>query len=88
MLSKTYKGPIEKVVILFESLGGKVNEGRSGSRVKFELPHFLTQNTVMLDVFSPQDGDEATSQPTASPRKKIEITSVKSCSLKTLIKSY
>ena len=70
LLSKTYKGPIEKVVILFESLGGKVNEGRSGSRVKFELPHFLTQNTVMLDVFSPQDGDEATSQPTASPRKK------------------
>ncbi|MDI9634823.1 hypothetical protein QM565_03340 [Geitlerinema splendidum] len=70
LLSKTYKGSIEKVVILFESLGGKVNEGRSGSRVKFELPHFDTQSTVMLDVFSPQDGDEPTSKPAASPRKK------------------
>lgn len=70
LLSKTYKGSIEKVVILFESLGGKVNEGRSGSRVKFELPHFDTQSTVMLDVFSPQSGKEPTSKPAASPRKK------------------
>lgn len=70
LLSKTYKGSIEKVVILFESLGGKVNEGRSGSRVKFELPHFDTQSSIMLDVFSPQNGEETTSKPVASPRKK------------------
>ncbi|MBX9621283.1 MAG: hypothetical protein K2X28_04545 [Alphaproteobacteria bacterium] len=72
LLSKTYKGSIEKVVILFESLGGKVNEGRSGSRVKFELPHFATQSTVMLDVFSPQDEDVLTSPSTSSPRKKSQ----------------
>lgn len=72
LLSKTYKGSIEKVVILFESLGGKVNEGRSGSRVKFELPHFDTQSTVMLNVLSPQDEDEPISKPIASPRKKSQ----------------
>lgn len=72
LLSKTYKGSIEKVVILFEALGGKVNEGRSGSRVKFELPHFNTRSTVMLDVLSPQDEDVLTSPSTSSPRKKSQ----------------
>ena len=75
LLSKTYKGSIEKAVILFESFGGKVNEGRSGSRVKFELPHFDTQSTVMLDVLSPQEGDEPTSQPAVSPKKKSKSRS-------------
>lgn len=73
LLSKTYKGSIEKVVILFESLGGKVNEGRSGSRVKFELPHFDTRSTVMLDIMSPQDNEDvSTSLSTSSPRKKSQ----------------
>ncbi|MBA3812913.1 MAG: hypothetical protein H0X26_00240 [Alphaproteobacteria bacterium] len=42
----TFKGSMEKVVLLIEALGGKVDEGRSGSRIKFELPYITHQNTM------------------------------------------
>ncbi|MBS0272225.1 MAG: hypothetical protein JSR85_06220 [Proteobacteria bacterium] len=63
LMNQTYKGPIEKVVLLFERLGGNVEKWHSGSRIKFSLPHFANLKTELLDVLPPQTEDEAIPEP-------------------------
>jgi hypothetical protein len=57
IIDKTYRGSMEKVMLLFQALGGKVDEGRSGSRIKFELAHIANGKYMSLDTL-PLENDE------------------------------
>ncbi|MGV8964330.1 MAG: hypothetical protein ACOH2V_13250 [Candidatus Saccharimonadaceae bacterium] len=54
IIDGAFKGSMEKIVVLIEALGGGVDAGRSGSRIKFELPHILhNKSVVYLDMLPP-----------------------------------
>jgi hypothetical protein len=57
IVNKTFKGSMEKVILLIEALDGSADEGKSGSRIKFELPHLNHNSMAYLDI-SPPDNDE------------------------------
>lgn len=54
VMDNTFKGSMEKIVLLIEALRGKVDEGRSGSRLKFELPHIGNNRVTYLDMLPPE----------------------------------
>lgn len=75
IMDETFKGVMEKVVILIESLGGSVDEGRSGSRLKIELPHVNNNKITYLDMLPPEYEDESeTEAPDSQTQTTVTIT--------------
>ena len=76
IMNGTFKGSMEKVVVLMEALGGIVDEGRSGSRIKFELPHIMTNTTAYLDMLPPEyegENDELAVEIQNTPMPNVPV---------------
>lgn len=59
VMDQSFKGTIEKIVLLIEALGGSVDDGRSGSRIKIELPCINRNKRAYLDILPPEEEDES-----------------------------
>lgn len=58
IMDQSFRGTIEKIVLLIEALGGSVDDGRSGSRIKIELPYINSNTKAYLDLLPPEEEDE------------------------------
>jgi hypothetical protein len=59
VMDQSFKGTIEKIVLLIEALGGSVDDGRSGSRIKIELPYINSNKKAYLDILPPEEEEES-----------------------------
>jgi hypothetical protein len=59
VMDQSFKGTIEKIILLIEALGGSVDDGRSGSRIKIELPYINSNKKAYLDILPPEEEEES-----------------------------